>query len=116
MHLPDRIDGPLTLLFGFPGGGFGRRYYDVQKMPGYSQAEHHTQQGFGFVACDHLGVGDSDQPDTFSLTYENLAQANHATSQAVVTGLREGSSPGRRRADRGAATSSAWVNPWAAAC
>jgi alpha-beta hydrolase superfamily lysophospholipase len=90
VHLPDRVDGPLTLLFGFPGGGFGRRYYDVQKMPGYSQAEHHTAQGFGFVACDHLGVGDSDQPDTFSLTYENLAQANHATSQAVEAGLREG--------------------------
>ena len=62
VHLPDRIDGPITVLFGFPGGGFGRRYYDVQKMPGYSQAEHHTAQGFGFVACDHLGVGDSDQP------------------------------------------------------
>jgi alpha-beta hydrolase superfamily lysophospholipase len=91
VHLPDRIDGPLDVLFGYPGGGFGRRYYDVQRLPGYSQAERHTQQGFGFVACDHLGVGDSDQPDTFALTYENLAQANHATSHAVVTGLRDGS-------------------------
>jgi alpha-beta hydrolase superfamily lysophospholipase len=90
VHLPDRIEGPLDLLFGFPGGGFGRRYYDVRKLPGYSQAEHHTGQGFGFVACDHLGVGDSDQPDTFSLTYENLAHANHVTSRAVVAGLREG--------------------------
>jgi alpha-beta hydrolase superfamily lysophospholipase len=90
VHLPDRIDGPLDLLFGFPGGGFGRRYYDVQALPGYSQAEHHTRQGFGFVACDHLGVGDSDLPDTFDLTYENLAHANSATTEAVVAGLRAG--------------------------
>ena len=76
------------------------------KLPGYSQAEHHTRQGFAFVACDHLGVGDSDHPDTFSLTYENLAQANHATAQAVIAGLRDGQPDRRRRADRGEQLSS----------
>ncbi|MET7841345.1 hypothetical protein ABZT45_22510 [Streptomyces sp. NPDC005356] len=63
VHVPDRIDGPLSVLFGFPGGGFGRRYYDIRRLPGYSQAEYHTTQGFVFVACDQLGVGDSDHPD-----------------------------------------------------
>ncbi len=90
IHLPDRIDGPLTLLFGFPGGGFGRKYYDVQTRPGYSQAEHHTARGFGFVACDHLGVGDSSQPDPLALTFENLAAANHSTAEQIVAGLRDG--------------------------
>ncbi|MFE9320726.1 alpha/beta hydrolase [Nocardia sp. NPDC052278] len=90
VHLPDRVDGPLPILFGFPGGGFGRRYFDIQTLPGYSQAEYHTSHGFAFVACDHLYVGDSDQPDMFSLTYENLAAANHATVVAVLDGLSTG--------------------------
>ena len=91
VHLPDSVDGRVPVLFGYPGGGFGRRYYDVRALPGYSQAEYHTDRGFAFVACDHLYVGDSDQPDIFSLTYENLAAANHATAEAVLTGLRAGS-------------------------
>jgi pimeloyl-ACP methyl ester carboxylesterase len=94
LYLPDEVTGPLTVLFGFPGGGFGRKYYDVQRLPGYSQAEHHTRQGYGFVACDQLFVGDSSQPDTFDLTYENLAEADHATAIAVLAALRAGTLAG----------------------
>ena len=90
VHLPDRVEGPLCVIFGFPGGGFGRRYYDVQTQPGYSEAQFHTDHGFGFVDCDHLYVGDSDQPDIFALTYENLAEANHRTVESVLAGLRTG--------------------------
>jgi pimeloyl-ACP methyl ester carboxylesterase len=90
VHLPDSVDGPVTVMFGFPGGGFGRKYYDVRKLPGYSQAEHHTAEGFVFVACDQLGVGDSSQPDPFSLTYENLASADHATAAGVLERLAKG--------------------------
>lgn len=90
VHLPDTIEGPLQVIFGFPGGGFGRRYYDVRTLPGYSEAEFHTDHGFGFVDCDQLHVGDSSHPDMFSLTYENLAAANHRTVQAVLSGLRAG--------------------------
>jgi pimeloyl-ACP methyl ester carboxylesterase len=90
VHLPDRVAGPLIVIFGFPGGGFGRRYYDVQTHPGYSEAEFHTEHGFGFVDCDHVYVGDSDQPDPFALTYENLAEANHRTVKSVLAGLRAG--------------------------
>jgi pimeloyl-ACP methyl ester carboxylesterase len=91
LHLPDRLNRALPVLFGFPGGGFGRRYYDVRTIPGYSQAVYHADHGFAFVACDHLHVGDSDQPDTFSLTYENLAAANHAAADSVIAGLSAGS-------------------------
>src|SRR5581483_4930276 len=89
--LPDRVDGPAQVMFGFPGGGFNRHYYNVRRMHGYSQAEYHPESGFAVVACDHLGVGDSSHPDMFDLTYENLAAANHATAEAVVSGLRDGS-------------------------
>jgi pimeloyl-ACP methyl ester carboxylesterase len=90
VHLPDQIEGPVTVMFGFPGGGFGRKYYDVQARPGYSQARYHTDRGAVFVACDHLGVGDSSQPDSFGLTYENLAAANNETVGVVLRRLAEG--------------------------
>src|SRR5207247_1246243 len=53
-------------------------------------AEHQTGRGFVLVACDHLGVGDSSRPDTFELSYERLAAANHATALEVLDRLREG--------------------------
>lgn len=91
VHLPEEVPRSATVMFGFPGGGFGRHYYDVRKVPGYSQAAHHTGSGAVFVACDHLHVGDSSHPDIFSLTFENLAAANHATTEAVLRGLSDGS-------------------------
>lgn len=94
VHLPDTIRGPVPVLFGFPGGGYGRHYYDIATLPGYSQARHHTAHGFIFVACDHLYVGASSQPDPFALTFENLAAANHATSLGVLRALRAGSIAG----------------------
>lgn len=90
VHLPDDLRSPTIAMFGFPGGGFGRHYYDVRSLPEYSQAEYHTRNGNVFVACDHLHVGESSHPDTFSLTYENLAAANHTTSEFVLRGLRQG--------------------------
>ncbi|WP_322751422.1 MULTISPECIES: hypothetical protein [unclassified Frankia] len=91
VYLPDHLHGPTTAPFGFPGGGFGRRYYDIRAIPGYSQAEYHTAAGFVFVACDHLFVGDSARPDDpLALTYENLAAANHATVEEIVARLGAG--------------------------
>jgi pimeloyl-ACP methyl ester carboxylesterase len=90
VYLPDHLDGPITVLFGFPGGGYGRKYYDIRTRPGYSQAEYHTDGGFAFVACDHLGVGDSSQPDPLGLSYERIAAANHATATTVLDWIRDG--------------------------
>jgi alpha-beta hydrolase superfamily lysophospholipase len=90
VHLPDPLEGPATVLFGYPGGGYGRRYFHITALPGYSQAEHHTGRGMVVVACDHLGVGDSSEPDTFELSYERLAAANHATAAEVLRRLAGG--------------------------
>lgn len=91
VFLPDRLDGSPVVWFGYPGGGFGRRYYDIQRLPGYSQAEYHTSRGDVFVACDHLAVGESTVPtDLLSLSYEQIAVANHATSVEVLERLASG--------------------------
>ena len=90
VHLPDRLEGPTTVVFGYPGGGYGRRYFHITALPGYSQAEHHTARGVVVVASDHLGVGDSSQPDTFELSYERLAAANHATARTILERLASG--------------------------
>lgn len=50
VHLPDRVDAPLTLLFGYPGGGYARGYFDIRLLPGYSQAKYHTDRG-GRLRC-----------------------------------------------------------------
>lgn len=90
VHLPDEIAGPLPVIVAYPGGGYGRRYFDIRTLPGYSQAEYHTQRGTVVVACDHLYVGESAHPDIFALTLENLAAANYLAATAVLAGLRDG--------------------------
>jgi pimeloyl-ACP methyl ester carboxylesterase len=66
-------------------------------MPGSAtggQAGWHTDRGWIFVACDHLGVGDSTVPAGNVLTYEKVARANKATVDDVMTQL-EGGQLGR---------------------
>ena len=81
--LPDGLDGrpgePLTVVTGFPGGGCNRRYYDldIPGRQGYSQARYHLARGQVFVACDHLGTGDSDTPAR-PLDYERRRPGEHA--------------------------------------
>ncbi|MBP1775444.1 MAG: hypothetical protein H6Q86_1450 [candidate division NC10 bacterium] len=86
-RLPDRP----TVMFGFPGGGYNRRYFDLQLFgrPGYSQAEHHAGQGFVFVACDHLAVGDSSVPAA-PLGEEQVIAANKALVAGVLMQLAAG--------------------------
>jgi hypothetical protein len=92
VHLPDEPSAEPVVFFGYPGGGYGRRYFDIRTLPGYSQAEFHCLRGDVFVSCDHLAVGDSSTPDNpFALTYENLAAANHSAATQVLGGLRSGS-------------------------
>jgi pimeloyl-ACP methyl ester carboxylesterase len=88
----DLTNEPRVVAFGFPGGGYGRRYWDIHHpgVEGYSEAEEHVRRGWIFVACDHLGVGDSSAPDPALLTYEVLAAANDTTVRAIVEGLRAG--------------------------
>lgn len=91
VFLPDTLPRPPVVWFGYPGGGYGRGYYDIQRLPGYSQAEYHTSQGDVFVACDHLAVGESTIPENLlSLSYEQIAAANHATAADVLQRLASG--------------------------
>lgn len=93
VHLPDQICDPPVICFGFPGGGYGRKYYSFD-MPGASgggQAGFHTSRGWVFVSCDHLGVGDSTVPEGNVQTMEMSALANKATVEAVLAQLRSGS-------------------------
>lgn len=90
VHLPDHIDGPLTVLVAYPGGGYGRGYYNIAAPGNYSQAWHHTDDGFAVIACDHLGVGDSSRHDPFGLDFETLAAANHATVREILRRLTVG--------------------------
>jgi hypothetical protein len=89
--LADAPDEPRTVLAGFPGGGYNRRYYDlaIPGHEGYSQARYHLARGRVFVACDHLGVGDSDTPDR-PLDYDAVARANMAAARDILGRLREG--------------------------
>ena len=72
-----------VVVFAFPGGGYGRRYFDLQLEEGngaassYSQAQHHARRGVVVVACDHLGCGESDSAE--GLTLARITAANAAT-------------------------------------
>ena len=92
VFLPDVGAGatPSAALFLYPGGGYGRGYFDITwpGLSGYSQAAHHVAHGFVVIACDHLGVGDSEQPaDRSSLTHAAVAAANHAVAVEILSRL-----------------------------
>jgi alpha-beta hydrolase superfamily lysophospholipase len=81
-----------VVAFAFPGGGYNRHYFDLD-LPvdgDYSEARWHAAQGWIYIACDHLAVGDSSKPDPAALTFERMAAANHATVRTVVAGLEQG--------------------------
>ncbi|HEX5586332.1 MAG TPA: hypothetical protein VFZ17_03415 [Acidimicrobiia bacterium] len=79
-------------LFGYPGGGYNRHYYDLHldEGPNYSQAEYHAQRGFVFVAIDHLGVGDSSMTAR-TLDYDAAARGNTAAAAHIFARLVDGS-------------------------
>ncbi|HMC40973.1 MAG TPA: hypothetical protein VKI19_15010 [Acidimicrobiales bacterium] len=92
--LPDAsvVGARPVVCFAFPGGGYGRRYYtfDMPGAGGGGQAGWHAGRGWVFVAVDHLGVGDSSQPDPVRLTYENVAAANASAVRSILAGLQDG--------------------------
>lgn len=86
------LSDPPVVCFAFPGGGYNRRYYsfDMPDSSGGGEAGYHAQRGWIFVACDHLGTGDSTVPEGNALSYENVARANLATVEAVMAKLESG--------------------------
>ena len=91
-HAPSQDAGALVIA-AFPGGGYGRGYFNM-RFPGhsgYSEAEHHTAQGIIFIAGDHLGVGESTLPDPTQLSVEMIAAANDRAVREVLGRLGAGS-------------------------
>lgn len=89
---PDRLDDGPVVCFAFPGGGYSRRYWFMDlpgALPG-GQAAWHAARGWIFVACDHLGTGESSRPPGEHLTYENLAAADAALARGVLSELAGG--------------------------
>jgi hypothetical protein len=77
---PAQVGERPTLLVCWPGGSYGRAYWDLRPTAasGYSAAEHWARQGYVVVVADHLGVADSDKPaDGDALGVEVLAAAAH---------------------------------------
>jgi pimeloyl-ACP methyl ester carboxylesterase len=87
---PRQVSRRPIIAAAFPGGGYSRGYWDIQWLGGYSEAEYHVDRGWLFLAIDHLGVGESSLPDPALLTFECMANANAAATQAIVSGLRSG--------------------------
>jgi len=92
VFLPDRVPDSPVICFAFPGGGYSRRYYsfDMPDGAGGGEAGFHTERGWIFVACDHLGFGDSTIPAGNALDLDNVAAANHATVSVVMERLEAG--------------------------
>lgn len=87
----DLADQPV-LWFAWPGGGYNRHYFDLQ-LPGrngFSEAEFHAKKGSIFVACDHIGVGDSAIP-AGAFNHSDIARTSAAVARAVIAGLQDGS-------------------------
>jgi len=83
----------VGVLVCWPGGSYGRDYWDIH-LPGrggYSFAEHMTGCGFVVIGADPLGVGDSGRPEDGTLcTYDALADAAHAAVDLVRARLSDG--------------------------
>jgi pimeloyl-ACP methyl ester carboxylesterase len=93
VFLPDgALAQPPVVCFAFPGGGYCRRYFsfDMPDGPEGGEAGFHCERGWIFVACDHLGFGDSTIPEGNALDYENIARGNDATVKAVMHRLESG--------------------------
>jgi hypothetical protein len=79
--------GPRTLVVAFPGGGYTRTYYDLDRpeLDGPGQACYHVEGGWIVVACDPLGGGDGT-PLAAPLT--GVEASAHA-ADLVVAAVRE---------------------------
>ena len=94
VFLPERaalLSRPIV-IFGVPGGGYSRGYYnmDFPGHTGYSEAAYHVGHGFIFVACDPLGVGESSLVDPASITFELLAATYDAAVVEISNRLASG--------------------------
>lgn len=86
------VPGPRTVCFAFPGGGYGRRYFDLQhsELNGPSQAVFHASRGVVFIPCDPYGGGESTLLPPEKCGLEATAQGVDFAIRTAIRGLKEG--------------------------
>ena len=93
-YLPDpaNLASPPVVIFAVPGGGYSRGYFDMHFAghAGYSEAEFHATRGSIFIACDHLGVGDSTIAHLDKITLENMGDSYALTMRTLCRRIEEG--------------------------
>jgi len=84
-------DHPVA-IFACPGGGYSRRYFEMQFAghEGYDEAEWHAARGTVHVAIDHVGVGESTIPDLSQVSYQVLAATHDSCVRQIAGRLRDG--------------------------
>lgn len=98
MPPPAAMAASPTVIFGVPGGGYSKGYFDMEfpGHQGYSEARYHCSRGIIFVACDPVGVGASSLPDPVSIDFDLLGDSYDAAVREICNKLRAGSLiPGR---------------------
>jgi pimeloyl-ACP methyl ester carboxylesterase len=89
---PDDATGDRTVVFGFPGGGYNRAYFDLRHslLDGPTEAEWHAKRGTIFIGFDPLGGGESTLLEPSLLTLEATIRVVHGVITRTVKRLREG--------------------------
>jgi alpha-beta hydrolase superfamily lysophospholipase len=92
VFLPEPVPEQPVVVVAFPGGGARRGMYDVvvEGHDHYSEAEYFAQHGIVFVACDHIGAGDSTPLPEVPTTWSFASAANQRTTTAVLELMRTG--------------------------
>ncbi len=94
-YLPDpaKLASPPLVIFAVPGGGYSRGYFDMHfaGREGYSEAEYHTARGAIFIACDHLGVGDSTIAHLDKITLEHMGDSYTHAVRTLCERIEQGS-------------------------
>lgn len=94
-YLPDpaKLASLPLVIFAVPGGGYSRGYFDMHfaGREGYSEAEYHTARGAIFIACDHLGVGDSTIAHLDKITLEHMGDSYTHAVRTLCERIEQGS-------------------------
>jgi pimeloyl-ACP methyl ester carboxylesterase len=86
-------EGPRVVCFAFPGGGYGRHYFDIQhpELAGPSEAAFHAAAGVVFVACDPYGGGDSTELPEEERGLDETVEGVDAAVRYALQALADGS-------------------------
>lgn len=87
----------VTVLVCWPGGSYGKAYWDmhVPDRSDFSFAEYAASRGFVVVSADFLGVGSSTRPDeAHLLTFPAISAVSASFVTSITAALREGTLTG----------------------